>query len=231
MKVNLIDEAQNLIPCTVYRPDGLSSCCSWHRAHTLPPWVYLPALLYSRFHVVPPVIGLHATNDAKLPCVVSCFVSLTGYQTKKSGDVVDIMHYHITPKGNYGGKWAQAEKYYRDIMRDPDNINFVTVLREPRSHVIRYVLKYSGVYVRAVCMGQRQRQREHTGSRQDERQSQQQERRAACGEEQKRLRATDMHSHEILPQPFLCHENSVVRAHVTHSSKHTITHDYSYATK
>lgn len=48
------------------------------------------------------------------------------------------MHYHITPKGQYAGTWSDAVKYYRGIMRHPNRINFVTVLREPRSHLLRY---------------------------------------------------------------------------------------------
>lgn len=59
------------------------------------------------------------------------------FQTSKSHDVVDIMHYHISAAGRYGGTWSGAERAYRDIMRDPNNINFVTVLRDPRSHLIR----------------------------------------------------------------------------------------------
>lgn len=60
------------------------------------------------------------------------------YQTRDTGDVVDIMHYHISGHGKYQGNWSKAKRHYRDIMRDPDNINYVTVLRDPRSHLIRY---------------------------------------------------------------------------------------------
>lgn len=48
------------------------------------------------------------------------------------------MHYHIAPNGHYKGSWNNAVKYYRRIMRHPDHINFVTALREPRSHLLRY---------------------------------------------------------------------------------------------
>ncbi|CBJ29126.1 hypothetical protein Esi_0135_0018 [Ectocarpus siliculosus] len=48
------------------------------------------------------------------------------------------MHYHISHSGEYTGTWPQAENYFRRIMRHPDSINFVTVLREPRSHLLRY---------------------------------------------------------------------------------------------
>ncbi|CAB1103890.1 unnamed protein product [Ectocarpus sp. CCAP 1310/34] len=58
-------------------------------------------------------------------------------KTKQSGQRVDLMHYHITARGQYWGTWNEAETYYRDIMRNPDDINFVTVLREPRSHLLR----------------------------------------------------------------------------------------------
>lgn len=61
-------------------------------------------------------------------------------QTRESGNVMDVMHYEICGRGKFGGTWVEAENYYRDILRDPDNINFVTVLREPRSHLIRYTM-------------------------------------------------------------------------------------------
>ncbi|CAM9357794.1 unnamed protein product [Ectocarpus fasciculatus] len=57
-------------------------------------------------------------------------------QTRKSGEFVDVMHYHISHSGEYKSTWPQAENYFRRIMRYPDSINFVTVLREPRSHLL-----------------------------------------------------------------------------------------------
>ena len=53
---------------------------------------------------------------------------------------VDIMHYHISPNGHFNGKWSEAHKYYRGIMRDPHSVNFITVMREPRSHFLRYLV-------------------------------------------------------------------------------------------
>ena len=68
-------------------------------------------------------------------------------QVMKSGELVDIMHYHISARGRYHGRWFRAEQQYRDIMRDPDNVNFVTLIREPRSHLIRCVsAAIAGVY-------------------------------------------------------------------------------------
>eukprot|EP00904_Undaria_pinnatifida_P012461 jgi/Undpi1/8345/HiC_scaffold_25.g10813.m1 len=55
---------------------------------------------------------------------------------------VDIMHYHITPKGQYLYPWSEARKNYRGIMRDPDHINFITIMREPRSHFLRSYYYY-----------------------------------------------------------------------------------------
>lgn len=52
------------------------------------------------------------------------------------------MHYHISGRGQYSGSWPDALNQYRQIMRDPDNINFVTVLREPRSHLLSYYYYY-----------------------------------------------------------------------------------------
>ena len=53
---------------------------------------------------------------------------------------VDIIHYHITSRGQYLYPWSVARKNYRGIMRDPDNVNFITLMREPRSHFLRYLL-------------------------------------------------------------------------------------------
>ena len=53
---------------------------------------------------------------------------------------VDIMHYEISSMGHFNRPWADARKRYRGIMRDPDKINFLTVIREPRAHFIRYLL-------------------------------------------------------------------------------------------
>ena len=48
------------------------------------------------------------------------------------------MHYHIGTSFHLGYKWNAAAEQYKAIMRDPDNINFVTILREPRSHFLSY---------------------------------------------------------------------------------------------
>ncbi|CAB1115715.1 unnamed protein product [Ectocarpus sp. CCAP 1310/34] len=59
-------------------------------------------------------------------------------ETKQNGQRVDLMHYHISPRGQYMGTWNEAVTHYRVIMRNPDDINFITVLREPRSHLLSY---------------------------------------------------------------------------------------------
>ncbi|CAM9489149.1 unnamed protein product, partial [Scytosiphon promiscuus] len=63
-------------------------------------------------------------------------------QTQETGELVDIMHYHISLNGQYRGTWKEAAGYYRDIMRYPNRINFVTLLREPRSHLLSYYYYY-----------------------------------------------------------------------------------------
>ncbi|CAM9406123.1 unnamed protein product, partial [Ectocarpus sp. 12 AP-2014] len=70
----------------------------------------------------------------------SSVTNLTSAATemRESGQRVDLMHYHITPNAQYEGTWKDAVTYYRTIMRNPDDINFVTVLREPRSHLLSY---------------------------------------------------------------------------------------------
>ena len=48
------------------------------------------------------------------------------------------MHYHIdtdTPKQE---RWARAKEQYSDIMRNPDNINFITLFREPRDRLLSF---------------------------------------------------------------------------------------------
>lgn len=50
------------------------------------------------------------------------------------------MHYHITVFGQYSGVWQDAEQQYRQLMRDPENVNFITIVREPRSHLLRYLV-------------------------------------------------------------------------------------------
>lgn len=52
------------------------------------------------------------------------------------------MHYHMSVFGDYDGTWRQAEMRYREIMRDPLHVNFITVLREPRSHLLSYYYFY-----------------------------------------------------------------------------------------
>ena len=51
---------------------------------------------------------------------------------------VDIMHYHIGPSASLEMTWSVAAEHYKTIMRDPGNINFVTIFREPRSHFLSF---------------------------------------------------------------------------------------------
>lgn len=71
---------------------------------------------------------------------LSISLSVHDQVKKKKSQRVDIMHYHISPRGHLRYKWADAQESYRGIMRDPDNINFITVMREPRSHFLRYLI-------------------------------------------------------------------------------------------
>ncbi|CAM9149828.1 unnamed protein product [Ectocarpus sp. 4 AP-2014] len=50
----------------------------------------------------------------------------------------DIMHYHVSAFGQFEGSWRQAEQAYRRILRNTKAVNFVTVVREPRSHLLSY---------------------------------------------------------------------------------------------
>lgn len=51
----------------------------------------------------------------------------------------DIMHYHVSPFGQYDGTWQEAEDAYSKILRESEPISFITVMREPRNHLLRYV--------------------------------------------------------------------------------------------
>lgn len=57
---------------------------------------------------------------------------------QENGGPVDIMHYHIGTSTRMTCKWKVAEEYYRRIMKDPDSINFFTILREPREHLMSF---------------------------------------------------------------------------------------------
>ncbi|CAM9489564.1 unnamed protein product [Scytosiphon promiscuus] len=57
---------------------------------------------------------------------------------KGRGGLCDIMHYHISVFGQYKGTWNDVEQAYRRILRHPDEVNFITVLREPRTHLLSY---------------------------------------------------------------------------------------------
>ena len=59
-------------------------------------------------------------------------------QTQASQKVVDIMHYHIGDAGPLIGTWDEAKDLYKKILRDPENINFFTIFREPREHLMSY---------------------------------------------------------------------------------------------
>lgn len=48
------------------------------------------------------------------------------------------MHYHMSVFGQFDGSWQQAENYYKQILREEERVNFITVLREPRKHLLRY---------------------------------------------------------------------------------------------
>lgn len=77
------------------------------------------------------------------PAVVS-FVSnpiaTENEQTQRRGRQgrCDIMHYHMSVFGQYKGTWHDVEQAYRKILRDPEEVNFITVMREPRTHLLSY---------------------------------------------------------------------------------------------
>ena len=60
------------------------------------------------------------------------------FQIAKQGRRVDIMHYHHAWNGFYSGTWDQAKAQYSKIMSDKEEVNYVTVLREPVAHYLSY---------------------------------------------------------------------------------------------
>lgn len=85
----------------------------------------LPALCPVRFGTVRIIAFVYRT-------------SLYDLQIAKQGRRVDIMHYHHAWNGFYSGTWAQAKAKYSKIMSDHDDVNYVTVLREPVAHYLSY---------------------------------------------------------------------------------------------
>eukprot|EP00904_Undaria_pinnatifida_P003356 jgi/Undpi1/13020/HiC_scaffold_8.g02683.m1 len=65
-------------------------------------------------------------------------IAQAAQKTQQSQRYVDIMHYHIGEDGPLVGTWDEAKDLYKQILRDPDNINFITIFREPREHLLSY---------------------------------------------------------------------------------------------
>lgn len=51
---------------------------------------------------------------------------------------MDVMVYHIAKFNQFALSWDQNERLYRDIMRDPANINYVTIFRDPREQLVSF---------------------------------------------------------------------------------------------
>lgn len=86
----------------------------------------------------------HASTDNSVPVRLAYhthdvhWVWNTGQTEGKRGKGrCDIMHYHLSAFGQFDGSWRQAEQAYRRILRNTKAVNFITVVREPRSHLLR----------------------------------------------------------------------------------------------
>ncbi|CAN0062198.1 unnamed protein product [Pylaiella littoralis] len=70
-------------------------------------------------------------------------IATAAEKTRANQTRFDIMHYHIdttdTPKQE---PWAKARELYKDVMRDPENINFITIFREPRDRLLSFYTFY-----------------------------------------------------------------------------------------
>lgn len=40
--------------------------------------------------------------------------------------------------GPLAGTWDEAKGMYKQVLRDPENINYITIFREPREHLLSY---------------------------------------------------------------------------------------------
>lgn len=69
---------------------------------------------------------------------------------QEGGGRVDVMHFHIGKYWNLGCTWDEAEQHYRDIMRDPARVNFITMFREPREHLLSFYYYFIAPYSRHV---------------------------------------------------------------------------------
>lgn len=63
-------------------------------------------------------------------------------KTQERGQRVDIFHYHHVWDGYFRSNWDSAKSNFRDIMADPEDIAYVTVLREPLQHWLSYYYFY-----------------------------------------------------------------------------------------
>eukprot|EP00904_Undaria_pinnatifida_P006312 jgi/Undpi1/2810/HiC_scaffold_14.g06187.m1 len=59
-------------------------------------------------------------------------------QVRKSGERVDVMHYHYTESGMFTGRWKEATAMYKEIMQEGERISYVTVVRNHREHFLSY---------------------------------------------------------------------------------------------
>ncbi|CAM9134852.1 unnamed protein product, partial [Ectocarpus sp. 8 AP-2014] len=57
---------------------------------------------------------------------------------EECGGRVDVMVYHVAKFDQFALSWDQNERLYRDIMRDPENINYVTIFRDPREQLVSF---------------------------------------------------------------------------------------------
>ncbi|CAM9664893.1 unnamed protein product [Scytosiphon promiscuus] len=65
-------------------------------------------------------------------------IAVAAEKVRSSGQPVDIMHYHIDTDTPQQERWWVAREQYRGVMRDPEDINFITLLREPRDRLLSF---------------------------------------------------------------------------------------------
>jgi len=77
-----------------------------------------------------------------MPPSLHCVAAATHLATKQileaCGGPVDVMPHHVIRRAEFSPPWEVTDKLYRRVMRDPDSINYVTLLREPREHLISF---------------------------------------------------------------------------------------------
>ncbi|CAM9433324.1 unnamed protein product [Ectocarpus sp. 8 AP-2014] len=75
-------------------------------------------------------------------------------KTRESRKRLDIMHYRIDINTtSQPERWSQAKGRYGDVMRDPNNLNCITLFREPRDLLLRFYSSFVEIETKVPIEG------------------------------------------------------------------------------